>query len=150
MNKKISIMLNTFLSLNLNIKLSDIQIWAFGDNQKMSKELAKLVLEGKKTGTSSDYILYKNSDELPKINSYHLITDFNGTPFCIIQIINVELIPFNRMNSIHALKEGEGDLSYEYWYNTHKLFFMKERQKQGIKFSEDMIVVFETFKMVFN
>lgn len=150
LNKSVEIMLNNFLEKEKSIKKEDIEIWYFGNNEKMAKELGNLVLKGKKTATSSDYILYKNDEELPKKNSYHLVTDFYGEAICIIKIEDVELIPFNEMTEIHSKLEGEGDLSYEYWYKVHKKFFSEERKKENIEFLENMIVVFETFKVVFK
>lgn len=149
-DKSVKEMLDRFLQSNPDIKREDVETWHFGNEEKMAKELGKLVLAGKKTATSSDYSMYENENELPKVNTYHLITDFFGKAICVIRTKDVEIIPFNEMDKRHAEKEGEGDLSFEYWHKVHVDFFQKEREQVGMEFEEDMLVVFETFEVVFK
>jgi len=47
-----------------------------------------------------------------------------------------------------AIAEGEGDLSYEYWWNAHKKFFTIELAEFGLEFSEDMLGICERFELV--
>ena len=48
-----------------------------------------------------------------------------------------------------AAKEGEGDLSLDYWKKVHIEFFTKECEDAGDKFTEDMPVVFVEFELVY-
>lgn len=47
------------------------------------------------------------------------------------------------VNEEFARKEGEGDLSLEYWQKEHQRFFIREGH-----FSEDMELIAEEFEVV--
>ena len=124
----------------------DFEAWSFGVEPDL---LAQLVVTGHKTGTSSLHLLYEMSNEpLPSINEYSIILDSNDNAVCVIKNINVEVIPFNEVTSVHAYKEGEGDKSLNYWRRIHKEFFTKCLSQIGIEFTEDMKVVYEEFEVV--
>ncbi len=46
-------------------------------------------------------------------------------------------------------KEGEGDLSLEYWRRVHVALFSKWLAEIDILFSEDSLIVCEEFKVVY-
>ncbi|HJG53548.1 MAG TPA: ASCH domain-containing protein, partial [Staphylococcus arlettae] len=58
------------------------------------------------------------------------------------------ITPMNEVTEAFAALEGEGDLSYEYWYNEHERFFRKELSSYNIEFSIDMDLVCQEFKVV--
>lgn len=126
--------------------------WMFGDGTKtMADELGKLVLEGKKTATCSALKLYKiKGEEIPKIGQYDIILDGNSTPIAITQIQQIEIIKMNEVTVDFAKKEGEGDLSYQYWYDAHLNFFTKEFSSLGLTFSPDQLLVCEEFKVIYR
>ena len=124
------------------------EAWSFGVNPDI---LAQLVVNGHKTGTSSLYILYELENEpLPKVNDYSIILDSNDNAVCIIQNIKVDIIPFNEIAAEHAYKEGEGDKSLKYWRKAHQKFFTESLSKIDMKFTYDMKVVYEEFKVVYK
>ncbi len=89
--------------------------WYFCDNEKSANNLAKLVREGIKRGTSSLHHLYEvDNEELPMADDYSVITDWNGIAQCIIKTEKVTILPFKDVNEEHAKKEGEGDKSLKY------------------------------------
>ena len=45
--------------------------------------------------------------------------------------------------------EGEDD-SLESWQKSHKRFFEEEGKELGYEFSEDMLVIFEEFEVVYK
>ena len=140
-------MWNRFIN-EYNLRNTEYEAWSFGVDPD---HLLSLVLSGKKTGTSSAYPLYELENEpLPKIGEYSVILDSKDNAKCIVQTTNVEIIPFKDITAIHALKEGEGDLSLEYWKDVHYSFFTKCMEENGLKFSSDMMVVFEEFKVVYK
>ena len=122
--------------------------WAFGD---APDALAELVKEGKKTGTSSTYDLYGGAvgEPLPKAGEYSVILDDHGEAVCIIRTTNVYVTLFDQVTAEHARREGEGDLSLEYWRKVHREFFRKEMEAAGLTFSEKMNVVCEEFVKVY-
>lgn len=124
------------------------EAWSFGVDPDI---LAQLVVNGHKTGTSSLYILYELTNEpLPKVNDYSIILDSNNNAVCIIQNIKVDIIPFNEITAEHAYKEGEGDKSLKYWRKVHQEFFTESLSKINMKFTYDMKVVYEEFKVVYK
>ncbi|MCL2618527.1 MAG: ASCH domain-containing protein [Defluviitaleaceae bacterium] len=111
--------------------------------------LAQLVIEGKKTATSSAYVLYElENEQIPAIDSYRIILNSNEEPVAIIKNVDVRILPMNKVPHEHAIAEGEGDLSYEHWRNGHKTAFTMDLEEHGMAFSEDMLVVCERFALV--
>lgn len=54
----------------------------------------------------------------------------------------------NEVPIAFAIAEGEGDLSYDYWWNAHQAFFTKELAAYEQSFSEEMLLVCERFELV--
>ena len=126
---------------------AEYEAWAFGD---APDELARLVLEGEKTGTSSAHIWYDLENEsLPKAGEYSVILNAKEEAVCVIQTTNVYVTAFDQVTEEHARKEGEGDKSLTYWRNVHKNFFTKELTEAGLSFDEKMEIVCEEFVRVF-
>lgn len=125
--------------------------WYFCDNENSANSLAKLVTEGIKRGTSSLNYLYEvEHEELPREGNYSIITDWNGIAQCIIRTKKVTVLPFKDVDEELAKIEGEGDKSLEYWRKVHIYFFTKELKELEMKFSENELVVFEEFQVVYK
>ena len=126
--------------------------WHFSDNQRGADELAKLVKSGIKTATASLCELYDidEEDTLPKVGECSIITDWEGKAQCIIETLEVNLIPFREVPEEFAHLEGEGDRSLEHWRRVHREFFQRELEDHPTDFSDDMIVVCEKFKVVYK
>jgi len=67
---------------------------------------------------------------------------------CIIKTTSVEIILMNEVDEDFAKSEGEGDLSYSYWYEQHKTYFTKALEGTGIGFKEDILLVCERFELI--
>lgn len=131
--------------------VAEYEAWPFGDGPELAEELASLVKSGDKTATCSLYQLYLDEGEdLPKVGAYNVITDWDGNPLVITRTMKVELIPFNEVSEEFAYKEGEGDKSYDYWRREHIKFFNRELAESDRKFDENMYVVCEEFKVVYE
>jgi len=129
----------------------DYDVWAFGDSKNMANELATLVLEGKKTATSSNYILYELEKEpLPHVGLHNIILDGDGEAVAIIETTAVEVLPFDKVTEEHAYLEGEGDGSLKYWRDVHEDFFKGEFLEVGQEFNYHIPVVCERFKLVYK
>ena len=126
---------------------ADYEAWAFGDSPD---ELAQLVLNGIKTGTSSAYVWYALEGlELPKPGEYSVILDSKENAVCITKTTIVYVVPFDEVSSDHAYKEGEGDRSLAYWRKVHEDFFKTELTEAGLVFEKTMKVVCEEFTHVY-
>ena len=121
--------------------------WSFGDDPDT---LARLVLSGEKTATSSAYFWYGlEKEELPKAGEYSVILDSNEEAICIIKTTRVYITPFDHVTEDHARKEGVGDKSLSYWRKVHEDFFTKELKEVGLSFRESMEIVCEEFVRVY-
>lgn len=124
--------------------------WAFGDSKEMADELAKLVADGIKTATSSNYILYEENEPLPYAGLHNVILDGDGNAAVIIETTFVEIVPFDEVTEEYAYLEGEGDRTLKYWREVHESFFKKELRETKHEFYPEMPVVCERFKVVFT
>lgn len=123
-----------------------VSAWAFGSDPD---HLLNLVKQGKKTATCSGHLFYEKEQEpLPKAGQYAVILDSQEEPKAIIEITHVDVMPMNEVPESFAQAEGEGDLSYDYWYRVHKEFFTEALKPYGLDFKEDMLLVCERFKLI--
>ncbi len=123
------------------------EAWAFGDDPD---GLLDLVLNGKKTATSSAFPLYALEKEpLPQAGETSVIVDSHGEARCIVYTTQVAVIPYCEVSAEHAMREGEGDGSLEWWRMVHERFFTTSLEEVGLRFTPEMPVVCETFKVVY-
>ena len=121
----------------------------FGDSLQLADELGQLVVSGKKTATSS--ALWKWEAEgmlLPQPGLISIILDGKDQPICIIETTEVYVCRFSAVDEEFARDEGEGDLSLDYWRESHKGFFSRELTRIGKEFSKEMPLVCERFRVI--
>ena len=115
-----------------------------------ANELLRLVLIGQKKATSTSiYEFEQGGEQIPKVGDYHIITDWDGNPKCVIQTTNVRILPFKDITYDICKLEGE-DENLESWQKGHRSFFEADGKETGYIFSEDMPVVFEEFEVVYQ
>lgn len=125
--------------------------WYFCDNEKDANELAELVKQGVKRGTSSlHYLCELEGEKLSQAGDLSVITNFQGIAQCIIQTKKVTVLPFKDVTEEYAIIEGEGDKSLKYWRDVHIDVFSRELKDIKKKFSEDMLIEFEEFVLVYK
>lgn len=123
-----------------------VTAWQFGDNPDY---LAQLVVDGIKTATCSGYIFYELENEpLPTTEDYSVILNSEDQPVAIIKTTHVEITPMNEVSETFAIAEGEGDRTYQYWWDVHEEFFENELKAVGREFTEDMLLVCERFELI--
>jgi uncharacterized protein YhfF len=105
-----------------------------------NSNLIDLVLNGKKTATTS---LYLSDDKLPKIGELSQLIYDDGSVACTVKTVCFAVKRFKNITENEAEKEGEGDLSLNYYKNVHYSFF-KEIDNN---FNGDTKVIFEVFKV---
>lgn len=122
--------------------------WQYG---VLADELATLTKQEIKTATSSAYDLYSLDNEpLPKVGEWNIILDSQYKAICIIRTTAVSIVPYNKVTSEHAFKEGEGDRSLKYWKTVHKEFNSKEYKEKDLVFNETIPVVCEEFEVKYK
>ena len=142
----------TFCQLSGTDPQTPYGAFAFGDTEAMADELAQLVLTGQKTGTSSAYELYflpGEAEPLPQTGQIDIILDGREEPVGVIQNIRVDHLPFKDVSADQARKEGEGDLSLDYWRRVHIEFFKPYYAEVNLEISEETQVLYEEFKVIY-
>lgn len=127
----------------LKMKYPGANAWQMGDSPALANELADLIKKGMKTASCGSLASYQQEESAPKIGSYNIILDGQDVPVCVIRLVSMRLVRFCDVTEEFARKEGEGDLSLEYWQREHRRFFMREGG-----FAEDMELVAEEFEVV--
>ncbi|WP_345828132.1 ASCH domain-containing protein [Erwinia sp. HDF1-3R] len=127
----------------LKAKYPGANAWQIGDSQILANELAGLIRQGIKTASCGSFASYQQEECAPRIGSYNIILDGQDVPVCVIRLVSMQLVRFCDVTEEFARKEGEGDLSLEYWRKEHQRFFIQEGY-----FSDEMELIAEEFKVV--
>lgn len=142
---------NDFIASNSEYKSKELpESWFFHDNKIDAERLAELVLIGKKKATSGLYFWYEEaSADLPKVGTQHIITDFDGKAKAIIQITEVDTIPFHQISKEYAtLDMGTTTEPLKKWKKAHWDFFANAMKESGQEPSQKMLVVCEQFETI--
>ncbi|TDR51065.1 ASCH domain-containing protein [Paenilisteria rocourtiae] len=123
--------------------------WAFGDGAEMADNLGALVVDGVKTATCAAHRIHEIEGEaIPQVGEYNIVLNGKNEPLAIIRYTEVELVKMNEVARDFASAEGEGDLSYEYWYDGHVRFFTWELGQYGLAFTPDLLLVCQRFEVM--
>lgn len=141
-----------FLDAHLEFASEDApKVIYFGDNEKDADTCADLVCkEIKRAASPSLKGIQLRNEKLPKIGDFYVVTDWKGTAKCIIRTTSVKLVPYFAIREEHARIEGEGDKSLAHWKKVHWDYYTREFAKFGTQPTESMIIVFETFEMLYK
>jgi uncharacterized protein YhfF len=146
MSNKVQQFWNEFCLTNNKKGIEYKEAFQFGSSADW---LASLVVEGKKTATTSGFLFYElENEDLPKVGDFSIVLDAQEEPVAVIQILSVEVVPMNEVTEEFALSEGEGD--FQFWWEAHEKVFTEELKEYDIEFSPDILVVCELFKNVYS
>lgn len=151
MENKIQAFWQRFLQKNnLPSDTRYLEAFYFDASKESARHLCNLVLQGKKQATASSLYHYQSTgEEMPKIGDYSIVTNFEGTPYGVIQTTDLSIIPFKDLTYDVVKREGE-DEDLASWREKHIRFYQIDGQRSGYEFDEDMPVVFEDFKLVYK
>jgi uncharacterized protein YhfF len=120
------------------------EVFGFGETPYLAAKLGKLVMEGKKTATSSLLREFLERGEVPpEAGAESVVVDDRGRPLCLIETTEVQTMPFDSVGEEFARDEGEGDLSLAYWRRGHRRYFGLGESPAG----GDELVVCERFRV---
>jgi uncharacterized protein YhfF len=124
--------------------------WQFGLGSEMADALLALVLSGRKRATAGSLLAYELEEEVvPAVGDYSVVVDGAGIGRCVLVTTSVETVPFGTVDAEHARLEGEGDLSLEYWRESHWDYYTRELRAFGRTPDPDMLVVCERFDVLY-
>lgn len=129
---------------------AEYQVWHFGDSAALARDLADLILHGRKRATAG--LLWDaeiDPNAMPEPGGYSVITDYGGTPLMVLRTAQVETRPFFAVDADFATAEGEGDLSLAFWRAAHWDYFSRRCAALGRTASEEMPVILERFELVY-
>lgn len=128
-----------------------LEAFAFGDNERLANELARLVLSGAKKATASLAWTHEFDRKLfPKPGDLSIVTSWGGEPLCIIETTAIEIVAFDQVLEAFVREEGEGDGTLASWRRSHALYFGRECARIGRVPAPDMPVLCERFRVVFQ
>jgi len=123
----------------------------FGDSESLANDLAALVVVGAKRATASLLWSYEaEGKSMPEPGYLSIVEQWSGEPVCVIETSSVTVLPFEQVGPEFAATEGEGDRSLEYWRAGHWAYFGRECARIGRKPSATMLVVCESFKVIYR
>jgi uncharacterized protein YhfF len=127
-----------------------LEAFHFDDNASDADALVALVLAGRKRATASLLWTYEATRKrVPAPGDLSIVTDFAGTPLCVIETDRVDVVPLDAVDEAFAADEGEGNGSLAFWRRVHDAYFARECQRIGRAPTPDMPVVCERFAIVF-
>lgn len=123
--------------------------WAFGATQEQADGLISLVLAGTKTATAGALWDYEHEDEqLPRVGDLAILLDGSEHPRALVEVVRVEVVPFDEVDAEHAHLEGEGERTPEHWRLVHERFFT-DQATHDRGFAATMPVVLERFRVLY-
>jgi uncharacterized protein YhfF len=140
-----------FIEANPKVPASTpYQVWYFGNSSAMARQLAELVLSGKKTATASLKIVNDlEPEKAPIDNGYSVVTSYEGEPLCVLRTTEIRHLAFNEVDAQFAFDEGEGDQTLGHWREGHWAYFSNEAPQHGFQFDETSIVCCERFEVLY-
>jgi uncharacterized protein YhfF len=153
-NEQVNAYWQKFLSLlppDSAYRTKSYTVESWGDSPELADKLGNLIVRNIKTATSSALWEWEaEGKQIPQAGDLTVVLDGQGQPLCIIETTEVNVRPFNQVDSDFALAEGEGDFSLDYWRDAHRSFFSRTLPKIGREFSEDMPLVCERFQVIYK
>lgn len=109
----------------MTFDIDNIERWRFCDNEADAERLLALVIDGRKTATSSLLREYREENEpIPQAGDLSAICHWDGRPACVVDTTAVEVVPFGDVTDEMAALEGECRTA-EGWRRIHALSCVK-------------------------
>ena len=129
---------------------TDQRIRCTGWDQQTSATIAKLIVDGEKTGTFSlPWLHAKSPGTRPQIGEYIIQTTFDGAPQALLQTVGLELVTFGDIDASYTALDGPGVRDVEVWRGVHTRHWGGQLEPLGMAVAEDMPVVVERFVCVY-
>lgn len=150
-DESVSEMWNNYTKSNPEFKKNELpDSDTFHNNEYDANRLAELILVGEKKASSMLYYWFEEANaDLPKIGTKSIVTDFDGKAKAIIEITKVDTIPFNQIPKEYAeLDMGTKIEPLKKWRKAHWDFFAPAMEENGVKPTEDMLIVRSWFETI--
>lgn len=117
----------------------ELNHFSFGDSPEMADELAALVAQRIKCGTSWPV----SEGQQTQVGQQHVVLDGKGCPVAVIETTELRQVRFSDVDAQFAYDSGAEDRSLEKWRESYRRYY----ERQG-KFAPDMLLYCEHFTLV--
>ena len=122
--------------------------WIGGDDETTEAILGH-ILTGDKTGTvSMPWVAEKRGCGPSRAGDAMVLIHFDGSPAVVLQVTNVETVPYKDIELKHTSLDGPAVRPLEIWLPVHTPYFERLLEPYGLKLTDDTPISFETFKLV--
>jgi uncharacterized protein YhfF len=126
------------------------EAFCFGNTEHMANKLAELVLRGVKTATSSLlWTIEQENKPLLQVGGYSIVTNWEKVPVCVMETIELRIVPFKDVDAQFAYDYGEGERTLEWWMENMWDYYVQECAQLGRQATEDMPILCERFRVVY-
>jgi uncharacterized protein YhfF len=121
----------------------------FGNSPELARELADLVLKGKKRATASLPRMWEG-EPLPSVGDVYVLHDWYGAALALLRNTQIDIVPFEDVGEAFVRAEGEGDLSIAWWRDAHWEYFASELTAFNQRPTLKMLVVCQRFEVLYH
>ncbi len=122
----------------------------FENSSVTGTEQLDLVLRGQRTASFSAFPAYEiNREPVPVAGEVYIVEDGDEEPRCIIELVDVKVVPFGEISWELASKEGE-DENLEQWRDKQREYMEEEADLCGFEFNDETPVVCEIFRVIYR
>jgi uncharacterized protein YhfF len=123
----------------------------FGSNPEDAPAITPLVLSSVKTATGSLKWTYDNEGTIPpQPGDLSVVTNGGDDPVCIIETLDVQVIPFEEVGEEWAFHGGEGDRTLTSWRVSYWEYIVNECARLGREPHRRVPLVMERFRVVYD
>ena len=133
---------------------SELPISEFAFPGPLRDRLIRAILDGRKVTTTSLVLEYEVEREpIPREGQVSMVVDSNSQPVCVIETVEVRIVPLGQVDYGHVVDEGEGHASVADWRAGHEGFWRGQEMIESLKNStlvldDATLVVLERFRVV--
>ncbi|HUX03875.1 MAG TPA: ASCH domain-containing protein [Acidimicrobiales bacterium] len=112
------------------------------------------ILDGRKVTTTSLAVEYDIEHEtLPCVGQRSIVVDSNNQPVCVIETVEVLIVPLGEVGYQHVVDEGEGHATVSEWRRGHENFWRSKEMVASLgdaapALDNSTLVVLERFRVV--
>ena len=137
-----------------NDNFSELPMSEFAFPGPLRDRLISAILDGRKVTTTSLALEYEIEREpWPCEGQRSVVADSNDQPVCVIETVEVLIIPLGEVGYEHVVDEGEGHATVSDWRAGHEHFWRSKEMTDSLGDStfildDATLVVLERFRVI--
>lgn len=123
----------------------------WGETPEESDAIGRMIAEGEKTASCTTYWAWAmDRYRFPALGMLTMVLDGADNPLCMIETYELSLSKFKDVDAAFAMAEAVGDRSLLHWRKIHWIWFSDQLKNLGHEPNEDMILVCERYRKIFE